>query len=115
MSKAMKEDPALRLIRARERADWARLRFHNSLKSTQERLSFGRLKEDALLAANDRAQELRQDMRETVRRHPVMTASAIVGLIAVMFWKPARIAAHYGMRGAQLLWLNQRLWRQTDE
>ncbi|MGF7170957.1 hypothetical protein FHS91_002645 [Sphingobium xanthum] len=110
-----KVDPEERLIRARERATVARLRFISSLQSTQRRLSFDRLKGDALVAASDKADEVRSDMRQALRRHPLMAASGVLGLIAVIFWRPARLAALYGMRGAQLVWLNRRLWRQIDD
>lgn len=108
-------DPRQRLIAARERATVARLRFLNSLQSTQRRLSFDRLKSDALVAAGDKAEQVKQDVKNSVRRHPLIAASAVLGFIAVIFWKPARIAALYGMRGAQLFWLNRSLWRQVDD
>ena len=104
-----------RVIDARARATVARLRFTNSLQSTRRRLSWGRLKEDASLAVSDKITEARQDLTQTVRRHPVLAATGVLSLFAVMFWKPARIAAMYGMRGAQLVWLNRRLWREIDD
>jgi hypothetical protein len=108
-------DPEERLIRARERATIARLRFVSSLQSRQRRLSFDRLKNDAFLAASDKVDEVRNDMQQTLRRHPLIAASGVLGLIAMIFWRPARLAALYGMRGAQLVWLNRRLWRQIDD
>ncbi len=104
-----------RVVQARQRATVARLRFINSAQSTQRRLSWGRLKDDALVAASDKVAEARRDMSQTVRRHPLLATSAVLGLFGLLFWKPARLAAMYGMRGAQLLWLNRRLWRQIDD
>lgn len=104
-----------RVVQARERATVARLRFINSVQSTRRRLSWGRLKDDALVAASDKVEEVRHDISQTVRRHPLLAASGLFGLVSVLFWKPARLAAMYGMRGAQLLWLNRRLWRQVDD
>lgn len=111
MSKA---DPQQRLIRARERATIARLRFVNSLQSTQRRLSWGRLKEDAAVAASDKLGEVRNDLAQTIRRHPLLMTSALLGAVGILFWRPARLVALYGMRGAQLLWLNRSLWRQVN-
>jgi len=108
-------DKDQRVVKARERATVARLRFNSSLQSTQRRLSFGRLKEDAQVAVGDRVEQAKQDVRQTIRRHPFMIATGVAGLLAILFWKPGRIIALYGMRGAQLLWLNRRLWRQIDE
>ncbi|MBT2187722.1 hypothetical protein [Sphingobium nicotianae] len=104
-----------RLVRARQRATVARLRFINSVQSTRRRLSPARLKEDALLAAGDYIEEVRHDARQTIRRHPIIAVSAVAGLFAMLFWRPARVTGMYGLRAAQILWLNRRLWRQSDE
>jgi len=108
-------DPHQKLIAARERATIARLRLINSVQSTQRRLSFGRLKDDALVAASDKVDEIRNDLRQTVRKHPIAIASATVGVLTALFWRPARIATLYGLRGAQIVWLNRRLWRRFND
>jgi hypothetical protein len=104
-----------RLVEARARATVARLRFISSAQSTRRRLSLGRLKEDAREAATDRLDEAKRDLRQTVRRHPVLVLSAVAGAAAIIFWKPARLVALYGIRGAELVWFNRKLWRSNDD
>lgn len=108
-------DKDQRVIKARERATIARLRFTNSLQSTQRRLSPSRLKVDAKVAVSDRLDKARADARQTIRRHPILTASGVAGLLTVLFWRPARVTALFGMRAAQLVWLNRRLWRGSND
>ena len=108
-------DQDLRLAKARERATIARLRFINSLQSTQRRLSPDRLKEDAQLAVSDRLDQARTDVKQTIRRHPILAISGVAGILAVLFWMPARTTALLGMRAAQFVWINRRLWRNIND
>ncbi len=104
-----------RLDQARKRAELARLRFTTALDGTRRRLSFGRLKEDALVAANDKVDEAKANVRQSIRRHPFMVVSVVLGGVAFMFWSPARHLSRYGMRLAQLFWLNRKMWSSNDD
>lgn len=103
-----------KIAKARERADLARLRFANSLDGTRRRLSPDRLKADARIAVSDKIQETKDDMRRTVRKHPVMVGTAAVGTLALLFWKPARATALMGLHIAELVWFNRNLWRSRS-
>lgn len=105
-------EPRTQIARARARADLARLRFASSVRGARQRLAPARIKEDALVAASDRVEAARADARRTLMRHPLVAASSIAGLVAILFWKPARMVALYGLRGAQLAWLNRKLWQK---
>lgn len=108
-------DPHAGLALAREQADLARLRFSTALGQTRRRLAPGRLRNDALVAAGDKVEETKQSLRQAIRRHPVRTAASVAGLLAIMFWRPARLIALYGMRGAQFALLNRRLWSPGND
>jgi len=100
-----------RLAEARARADIARRRFASALQSTRRRIAPQRLKEDALVAVNDKVDETKQTVRQTVRRHPLLTVSAVVGGVAILVWSPARHLALIGARASQIIWMNRALWR----
>jgi hypothetical protein len=100
-----------RLKRARGRADLARMRFTTALDATRRRLSPDRLKNDASLLVSDKVTEAKRSLWQSLRAHPIMTSSAVLGAAALVFWKPARIAAGYGLRIAELVWLNRNLRR----
>lgn len=108
-------DPQQRLVRASERAELARLRFVTALDGTRQRLSFDRLKDDALVAAGDKVQEAKETVRQTIRNRPFMVGSVIIGGLAFIFWAPARLMARYGARAAHLFWLNRTLWSPRND
>ncbi len=102
--------PHQRLSNARDRANLARLRFVTALDGTRKRVSPARLKDDALLAINDKIDDAKNDARQALRRHPVVTVSAVAGGAAILFWAPARHLALYAARVGQFIWLNRKLW-----
>lgn len=104
-------DPRRRLTETRARADLARRRFATALQSTRRRVAPARLKEDALLAVSDKVSEAKQAVRKSVRRHPLLAVSAVVGGVAIMVWSPARQLALFGARTSQIIWMNRALWR----
>jgi hypothetical protein len=99
----------------RERADHARLRFNNALQSTRHRLTPDRLKADARAITNDKAREAKQSLRQSIRHHPLLTASALLGGLALLFWAPARQLALFGARASQLIWVNRSLWKSRHD
>ena len=105
---------AQKIAKAREQANLARLRFAHALDSTRHRVAPGRLKEDALVAIGDKVDETKQAVRDTVRKHPVIVGTAAIGTVAVLFWKPARAAALFGLHAAELIWFNRNLWRSRS-
>lgn len=100
-----------RLKRARGRADLARMRFATALDSTRRRFSPERLKGDASLLVSDKMADAKRGMWQSLRAHPVMASSAVLGAAALVFWRPARVAVSYGLRIAELVWLNRNLRR----
>jgi len=104
-----------KLATARRQANLARAQFNQELRGTKARFSPRHLKDDAVAALHAQATQVKQDLRGAIRRHPVLTGAAIVGLGASLFWKPARSAAIYGMRASQFVWLNRNLWRSIDD
>lgn len=108
-------DPHQHLADTRERADQARLQFLNALQSTRHRLTPDRLKADARVMANGKAREAKQSLRQSIRRHPLLTASAALGGLALLFWAPARQLALFGARASQLIWVNRNLWKSRHD
>lgn len=108
----MSDSPTLqqRIAKAREQADLARMRFLTQLRGTQQRIAPSRLKDDALVAAGDKVDAVKADLKRSVTQHPVLAAGAAAGSIALLFWKPARRTALVGLRVAQFIWLNRKLW-----
>lgn len=108
-------DPNQRLDNARNRADLARLRFVTALDGTRKRLSPGRLKDDALLVVSDRVDDAKNEARQALRRHPLLTLSAVAGAVAILFWAPARHLTLYAARAGQFIWLNRKLWSPKND
>ncbi|HWJ71430.1 MAG TPA: hypothetical protein VNS79_15405 [Sphingobium sp.] len=104
-----------RLADARERADDARLRFAVALQSTRDRVMPDRLKADARNLASSKAHDAKQSLRQSIRRHPLLSAAAVLGGLALMFWAPARYLALFGARASQLIWMNRNLWKSSHD
>jgi len=108
-------DPRQHLADTRERADQARLRFAAALQNTRRHLTPDRLKADARVVASDKVHEAKQSLRQSIRSHPLLTAAAALGGLALMFWAPARYLALFGARASQLIWVNRSLWKSNHD
>ncbi len=97
------------IMRARERADLARLRFGNAVTSALHRVTPERLKEDAFEEAREQLNNARRDLMKRFRYWPVALVAVGVGTAALIFWKPARAIAQKGARVAGLAWTGWQL------
>ena len=89
------------VARAQERVNAARERLLGSTHKLQERLKPSVLADDAWKAARDKGQEVAADAVRAVRKRPVVSSAAVVGLAAFIARKP--IAKLFG------------LWRGKDQ
>ncbi|MBB5986318.1 hypothetical protein [Sphingobium lignivorans] len=64
------------VAQARAHADLARLRFSTALGNVRQRISPGRLKDDALTAVGEKVESAKLQARMSIRSHPVLMASA---------------------------------------
>ena len=103
------------LARARERADLARLRFGNAVNGVLERLTPDRLRSEAIEAAADHLEQAKRDLMQRFRHWPFALGSLAIGLLAFIFWRPARVAVRYVLRLGSIAWTMRDLWRRTDE
>lgn len=103
------------VAQARAHADLARLRFSTALGNVRQRISPGRLKDDALTAVGEKVESAKLQARMSIRSHPVLMASAASGFVALLFWRPARTTLLYGARLAQIVWLNRKLWSASSD
>jgi len=110
-----RDDQRRRLAETRARADHARQRFAAALASTRNRLTPAHLKADALAVASGKAREAKQSLRRSIRHRPLLTAAAALGALALLFWAPARHLAVFGARASQLVWINRKLWKSSDD
>jgi len=98
--------------RARERADLARLRFGNSVTSALHRVTPDRLKQDAIEEAREQLGNARRDLMKRFRYWPVAAGAVGVGILAMIFWTPARVVGRYGARAVGIAWTGWQLWRR---
>jgi len=112
----MSDTPPQRLPEARRRADTARARFSEALRETRERVKPARLKQDLTDAVKGKVESAKDSTRVAVREHPVITTSVAASGVALMFWRPARFVALYGIRGVRLFWITRylRVTRNDD-
>lgn len=103
------------IMRARERADLARLRFANAFNGVLGRISPDRLRQDAIEIATDQIEDTWHAFLKRFPRWPVAVATLGASVAAMIIWKPARVAVRHALRGVELLWAVQQLWRKTDE
>lgn len=112
MSQADKERE---LARARERADLARLRFTNAVDGVLDRLTPHRLRAEAIEVVTDQFEEAKRDLMARFKHWPVAVAAFGAALVALIFWRPARVAAEYAVRLSSIAWTLRDLWRSKDE
>jgi hypothetical protein len=110
-----KTDHDREVARARERADLARMRFSNAVSGVLDRLTPDRLRAEAIEVAADQLQQAKHDLLERFRHWPVAAASIGAAGLAIIFWKPARVAARYGLRIASIAWSTRDLWRRKND
>jgi ElaB/YqjD/DUF883 family membrane-anchored ribosome-binding protein len=107
--------PHAELRLTRQRADAARERFGAALQNVRDRIAPARIKDDAVAAVHDRAENAKRGAKGVVRRHPFITGIAMISGIALLFWRPARFLALYSVRGAWFIWLNRAIWGNNDK
>ena len=106
------------LARARERADLARLRFSNAVDGVLDRLTPERLRAEAIEAATDQLEQAKRDLMQRFRHWPLalgsLAAAILAGVLALIFWRPARVAARYAFRLGSMALTLKGLWRNSD-
>lgn len=107
-------DQQLKIARAREHADLARMRFENAWNATIRRAAPDRLTSDALSAASNRLDDVKQELLRRIRHWPIALGIVSVGLGLLVFWRPARAAAQYASRLTALAWTYRTLWRPKE-
>lgn len=112
MSKADKERE---IARARERADFARMRFGNAVSGVLQRLTPDSLRAEAIEVVTDQLEQAKYDLLRRFRHWPVVLATASAAGVAVLFWRPARVAARYALRLASIIWSTRDLWRKMND
>ncbi|MBO9576225.1 MAG: hypothetical protein J7494_10840 [Sphingobium sp.] len=110
-----RSDRERELARARERADLARLRFGNAVHGVLERLTPDRLRAEAIEAATDQFEQAKRDLMHRFRHWPIVLGSVAAGLLALLFWRPARVALRYGLRAVSIATAVKNLWRPSNE
>lgn len=103
------------LSAARQRADEARARFSVALLHLRDRISPGRIKDDAVHAASEKMHRAKENARAAVQRHPFIAVATTIAGLALLFWRPARSMMIYGARGAWFVWLNRAIWSRDDK
>lgn len=111
MSKANKERE---IAKARERADLARMRFGNAVNGVLQRLTPDNLRAEAIEVVSDQLEQAKNDLLQRFRHWPVALGTVAAAGLAVLFWRPARVAARYVMRAAMLAWSMRDLWRSKN-
>jgi hypothetical protein len=109
-----KSDQDRQIARARERADLARLRFSNAVSGVLDRLTPDRLRAEAIEIAADQLEQTRRDLMQRFRYWPVAAASVAAAGVTIAFWRPARVAARYGLQIASFVWSTRNLWRPKE-
>lgn len=100
------------IVRARERADLARLRFGNAVNGVLDRLTPDRLRAEAIEVATDQLALAKQDLMQRFKHAPLAFASLAAGIGALMLWKPARDAGRFAFRLASFAWATRGIWRR---
>jgi hypothetical protein len=102
------------LAKARERADLARMRFANAFDGVLQRVSPERLRDDAMDAVADQFTQAKRDLLRSLRFWPI-AVGALGAVLAMSFWRPARTAAGYALRLAELALAMKTLRRPKNE
>jgi len=111
MSKADKER---QIARARERADLARMRFGNAVSGVLHRLTPDNLRAEAIEVVSDQLEQAKNDLLKRFKHWPVALGTVAAAALAVLFWRPARVAARYALRAATIAWSMRDLWRPKN-
>ena len=99
-----RSDKERELIRARERADLARMRFGNAVTGVLERLTPDNLRAEAIEVVSEQLELAKHDLLKRFRHWPLMVAAIGVAGVAITFWRPARVVAGYAQRAASIFW-----------
>jgi len=100
------------IARARERADLARMRFGNAVTGVLDKLRPDRLRHELIEVASDQFELAGRDLLKRFRHWPAALGAAGVAALAIIFWKPARVAAGWAVRLASFAWSTRDLWRR---
>jgi hypothetical protein len=110
-----KSDKDREIVRARERADLARMRFSNAVTGVLQRLTPDNLRAEAIEVVSDQLEQAKHDLLRRFRHWPVAAATIGAAGVAVIFWRPARVVARYALRVASIAWSTRDLWRKTND
>jgi hypothetical protein len=100
-----------KLTKSRERADLARLRFANAFEALLKRAAPERLGADALGAAGNQFETVLRDLRKRMRYWPLAIGALLIGLLTILFWRPAKKFGRFAFRLATLAWTTRNIWR----
>ncbi len=108
-----REEHQRELARARERADLARLRFNNAVDSALDRIAPDRLRRDAVEFAADQVEDAWHEIIGRFPYWPLAAGALGAGVVAMIFWQPARAVARNVLRVFELAWATRELWSRT--
>lgn len=82
-------DRQVAIVRARARADLARMRFGNDVDGLLGRFDLDRIKADVMEVAGEQLDLAKKDLLARLRHWPFVVGTAVSVLLLVLAWKPA--------------------------